>query len=245
MRMFSLPSRSVAVSSRICCSVPRWIENCGHLYTGLDAARLAPDRLAVLGEIGEARLVRTACASSLSCRPSSISSRTACGSTLMPTPSGLQLGHALEDPGTGTPIWCRLSASVSPPMPPPGDENRHVYAPRYWLASSTQEAAVGNCEARPATAADVHCQLDAGAGPKKPTIFTSRPSGPNSPKNRSRCRRMSRRPGPGAREADQIVVRRRCRSADSSRAPGRPDLHLGDMARRARASGQRETFGST
>ena len=58
------------------------------------------------------------CASSWSCRPSSISSRTACGSTLMPTPSGLSSG-TLSNTLAGTPIWCRLSASVSPPMPPP------------------------------------------------------------------------------------------------------------------------------
>src|SRR4051812_47515390 len=63
-------------------------------------------------------LVRTACTSSLSCRPSSISSRTACGSTLMPTPSGRNSG-TLSNTRAGTPIWCRLSASVSPPMPPP------------------------------------------------------------------------------------------------------------------------------
>src|SRR3954454_23712345 len=63
-------------------------------------------------------LVRTPAASSASCRPSSISSRTACGSTLMPTPSGFSAG-TLSKTLAGTPIWCRLSASVSPPMPPP------------------------------------------------------------------------------------------------------------------------------
>src|SRR5688500_15272026 len=36
----------------------------------------------------------------------------------MPTPSGFNSG-TLSKIRHGTPIWCRLSASVSPPMPPP------------------------------------------------------------------------------------------------------------------------------
>src|SRR6476659_3408876 len=63
-------------------------------------------------------LVRTPDASSWLSRPSSINSRTACGSTLMPTPSGFS-SETLSNTLAGTPIWCRLSARVSPPMPPP------------------------------------------------------------------------------------------------------------------------------
>src|SRR5947209_7281427 len=57
-------------------------------------------------------------ASSSPSRPSSISSRQACGSTLMPTPSGFS-SATLSKMRQGTPIWWRLSASVSPPIPPP------------------------------------------------------------------------------------------------------------------------------
>ena len=73
--------------------------------------------------------MRTADASSRSCRPSSISSRTACGSTLMPTPSGFS-SATLSNTRAGTPIWCRLSASVSPPMPPPAMRTVMI-RPRY------------------------------------------------------------------------------------------------------------------
>src|SRR5882757_4286362 len=68
--------------------------------TGLDAAGLAPDRLAVLGKIRE---LRTPDASSWLSRPSSISSRTACGSRLMPTPSGFN-SETLSNTLAGTPI---------------------------------------------------------------------------------------------------------------------------------------------
>src|SRR5258708_313715 len=115
--MFALPSRSVAASSRICCSVPRWIENCGHLYPASTPRGSLQIGLPCLEKYASS-LVRTAAASRASCRPSSISSRTACGSTLMPTPSGFS-SETLSNTLAGTPIWCRLSASVSPPMPPP------------------------------------------------------------------------------------------------------------------------------
>ena len=42
----------------------------------------------------------------------------ACGSRLMPTPSGWISGAA-SNTRQEMPAWCRLSASVSPPMPPP------------------------------------------------------------------------------------------------------------------------------
>src|ERR1700733_12910486 len=77
--------------------------------------------------------VRTPDASNRSSRPSSINSRTACGSTLMPTPSGFNAG-TLSKTLAAMPIWCRLSASVSPPMPPPAMRTV-MNAPQMWMAS--------------------------------------------------------------------------------------------------------------
>src|SRR5882757_8216610 len=59
-----------------------------------------------------------ACVANASCRPSSLSSRMACGRRLMPTPSGSTSG-AVSNTRAEMPAWCRLSASASPPMPPP------------------------------------------------------------------------------------------------------------------------------
>src|SRR3981081_4143212 len=59
-----------------------------------------------------------ACAASASCRLSSLSSPMACGSRLMPTPSGSTSGAA-SNTRAEMPAWCRLSASASPPTPPP------------------------------------------------------------------------------------------------------------------------------
>src|SRR6516165_8526063 len=59
-----------------------------------------------------------ACRASVSARPSSVSSRMPCGSRLMPTPSGWISG-AVSNTRADTPAWCRLSAKVSPPTPPP------------------------------------------------------------------------------------------------------------------------------
>src|SRR5216684_4052104 len=88
--------------------------------------------------------VRTADASIASCKPSSINSRTACGSTLMPTPSGFN-SDTLSNTFAGTPIWCRLSASVSPPMPPPA-MSTVMTKPLQVRASWHRRADVGNCE---------------------------------------------------------------------------------------------------
>lgn len=51
-------------------------------------------------------------------RPRSNSSRTALGCRLMPTLTG-RISCALSNTVNGTPIWCNVRASVSPPMPPP------------------------------------------------------------------------------------------------------------------------------
>src|SRR5882672_827126 len=88
--------------------------------------------------------VRTPEASSRSSRPSSISSRTACGSTLIPTPSGLN-SDTLSNILAATPIWCRLSASVNPPIPPPAISTVMI-RPRWQALSWHGSAAVGNCE---------------------------------------------------------------------------------------------------
>src|SRR6185369_11975033 len=55
---------------------------------------------------------------SVSPRPSAVSSRMPCGSSVMPTPSSFTSG-APSYTRQGMPRWCRASASVSPPMPPP------------------------------------------------------------------------------------------------------------------------------
>src|SRR5438876_6332308 len=144
--MFSLPSRSTAASSRICCSVPRWIENCGHLYPASTPRASLQIGLPCFEKYASS-LVRTAAASSRSCRPSSISSRTACGNTLMPTPSGFS-SDTLSNILAGTPIWCRLSASVNPPMPPPAMRTV-MMRPRDPAWSWHGSAAVGNCEGLP------------------------------------------------------------------------------------------------
>src|SRR5271163_2257869 len=88
--------------------------------------------------------VRTPEASSFSRRPSSINSRTACGSTLIPTPSGFS-SDTLSKTLAEMPIWCRLSAKVSPPMPPPAISTVILF-PFYVMASWHGSAAVGNCE---------------------------------------------------------------------------------------------------
>ena len=91
---------------------------------GLDAARLAPDRLAVLGEIrelaGRARLRRQAPSSS----PSSISSRTACGSTLMPTPSGFS-SETLSNTLAGNADLVQAQRQRQPADAAAGDEYGH------------------------------------------------------------------------------------------------------------------------
>src|SRR5438270_8080762 len=46
----------------------------------------------------------------------------------MPTPSGFNAA-TLSNTLAGTPIWCRLSASVSPPMPPPAMSTVMVLSP--------------------------------------------------------------------------------------------------------------------
>src|SRR5215469_4130217 len=55
---------------------------------------------------------------SVSPRPSAVSSRMACGSSVMPTPNSFTSGAASYTRQV-RPRWCRASASVSPPMPPP------------------------------------------------------------------------------------------------------------------------------
>src|SRR6478609_5129290 len=91
-------------------------------------------------------LVRTPAASRRSSRPSSINSRTACGSTLMPTPSGFS-SDTLSNTLAGMPICCRLSASVSPPMPPPAMSTVMV-GPQNTPWSWHGGAAKGNRESR-------------------------------------------------------------------------------------------------
>ena len=96
---------------------------------GLLPARLGPDQLAALRNIGELR-GRDRGLASASSRPSSVSSRTACGSMLMPTPSGFTSG-TLSNTRHGTPIWWRLNASRKAADAAADDQYRH----RFWTST--------------------------------------------------------------------------------------------------------------
>src|SRR5262245_47049677 len=63
----------------------------------------------------------------------------------MPTPSGFSAG-TLSNIFAGMPIWCRLRASVNPPMPPPAISTV-IMPPCYLRVVMTWPAQAGNREA--------------------------------------------------------------------------------------------------
>ena len=87
------------------------------MVAGVEPARLAPDPLAVAGEVGELG-GPDACALEPSSRAEVGQLAHRVRQQVDADAERLELRHALEDLA-GNADRCRLSASVSPPMPPP------------------------------------------------------------------------------------------------------------------------------